>query len=199
MTCRVIDCGAVVDSLGLCSRHYQQDWRDRNRENVRASARKSARRYRARMSDEKKRQWAENDRIRKASAEYRAAERDRRFGKRPKRTPAQRQRENEQQRDRRAANPVATRTDKLFRRAGHTPISREYVAILLNDPCSYCSMGGGVVDHIEPIADGGTNDVANLTAACRSCNAQKNDIPLIVFLARRAAKGAAITELPRAA
>lgn len=63
-----------------------------------------------------------------------------------------------------------------------TDQAREYIAILQNDPCSYCGTAGGTIDHIIPVAKGGTNDWDNLTAACLSCNSKKHDRHLLTFL-----------------
>lgn len=42
------------------------------------------------------------------------------------------------------------------------------------EACVYCeSPNNLVVDHMEPIAQGGTDDIDNLALACRSCNAGK--------------------------
>jgi len=48
--------------------------------------------------------------------------------------------------------------------------------------CTYC--GGKPpevtlhVDHITPVAKGGTNDPANLVTSCSDCNLGKSDVPL---------------------
>jgi hypothetical protein len=48
--------------------------------------------------------------------------------------------------------------------------------------CAYC--GGKPpevvlhVDHITPVAKGGTNDPTNLITSCRDCNLGKSDVPL---------------------
>lgn len=48
--------------------------------------------------------------------------------------------------------------------------------------CHYCGAKPPEVrlevDHIEPIARGGSNDESNLVAACERCNCGKRDIPL---------------------
>jgi hypothetical protein len=48
--------------------------------------------------------------------------------------------------------------------------------------CSYCGRSAPEVllhvDHIEPVAKGGTNDIFNLVTACADCNAGKSDRPL---------------------
>ncbi len=45
--------------------------------------------------------------------------------------------------------------------------------------CQYCGRKAPDVlldiDHIEPVAKGGTNDLLNLIAACRDCNSGKSD------------------------
>lgn len=53
--------------------------------------------------------------------------------------------------------------------------------------CQYCgSKAPDVVlevDHIDPVANGGTNDILNLVTACRPCNAGKADKSLSVSAA----------------
>lgn len=48
--------------------------------------------------------------------------------------------------------------------------------------CRYCNAtaikSALVVDHVIPIADGGTDDASNLVAACWECNAGKSSVPL---------------------
>lgn len=42
--------------------------------------------------------------------------------------------------------------------------------------CTYCGSTDDLTcDHIHPLARGGTNDLDNLTTACRSCNSSKGD------------------------
>jgi hypothetical protein len=45
--------------------------------------------------------------------------------------------------------------------------------------CQYCARKAPDVllqiDHIEPVAKGGTNDLLNLTTACKDCNSGKSD------------------------
>lgn len=53
--------------------------------------------------------------------------------------------------------------------------------------CPYCNISGAklTLDHIEPLARGGAHDIDNAAAACDACNRSKNDLPLIVWMARR--------------
>ena len=48
--------------------------------------------------------------------------------------------------------------------------------------CQYCGRKPPEVvlqiDHIKPVAKGGTNDIINLITACRDCNLGKSDIEL---------------------
>lgn len=54
--------------------------------------------------------------------------------------------------------------------------------------CMYCACKATLtIDHIEPIARGGLHDPDNVVPACKSCNSSKNDTPLLIWLARRAA------------
>ena len=41
--------------------------------------------------------------------------------------------------------------------------------------CHYCGRPANTVDHIQPKSRGGTDDEANLVAACVSCNSSKRD------------------------
>jgi 5-methylcytosine-specific restriction endonuclease McrA len=48
--------------------------------------------------------------------------------------------------------------------------------------CQYCGASAPDVvlqiDHIKPVADGGSNDITNLVTACTKCNSGKSDKPL---------------------
>jgi hypothetical protein len=45
--------------------------------------------------------------------------------------------------------------------------------------CQYCGRKSPdvllVIDHVEPVSKGGTNDILNLITSCRDCNAGKSD------------------------
>lgn len=83
---------------------------------------------------------------------------------------------------------IANRAARHRRRGARpTKEALEYMAILAADPCSYCGWPGGEIDHITPITAGGDGEWTNLTAACRRCNARKNDRSLMSFLTESAA------------
>ncbi len=52
--------------------------------------------------------------------------------------------------------------------------------------CHWCGMDATTVDHIIPVAKGGTDDLENLVAACRRCNFSKQDKMPDEFMMRRA-------------
>ncbi len=39
--------------------------------------------------------------------------------------------------------------------------------------CRYCGAPADTVDHVDPVANGGTDDDTNLAAACEPCNRAK--------------------------
>ena len=47
--------------------------------------------------------------------------------------------------------------------------------------CQYCGRSGVEleVDHIQPIAEGGANDLDNYITACKDCNRGKRDTPVL--------------------
>lgn len=52
--------------------------------------------------------------------------------------------------------------------------------------CRYCGRGATVVDHVVPVARGGTGELTNLVAACAVCNGAKSDmlpseVPLFLY------------------
>ena len=68
--------------------------------------------------------------------------------------------------------------------------------------CVYCGMPGThcilEVDHVTPVAGGGTNDMSNLAASCADCNAGKSstppDAPLVANVADDALRWARAME-----
>ena len=69
-------------------------------------------------------------------------------------------------------------------RATTDPDTAAYLHVLLNDPCGLCGARNSLeIDHIVPRSRGGTNHWTNLSVLCRSCNASKNDKPLLLSMA----------------
>jgi 5-methylcytosine-specific restriction endonuclease McrA len=44
----------------------------------------------------------------------------------------------------------------------------------LAGPCLYCGSPGGTIDHVVPIARGGTHGIGNLVPCCLPCNMSKH-------------------------
>jgi 5-methylcytosine-specific restriction endonuclease McrA len=87
-----------------------------------------------------------------------------------------------------AKTPKGVLANRLARHARRgAALDREYAEILYGDPCSFCGTRPVEIDHIVPVVAGGTGEWDNLAPACRSCNASKNDRPLLAFMAGKAA------------
>jgi 5-methylcytosine-specific restriction endonuclease McrA len=98
---------------------------------------------------------------------------------------ANRERAVERHRAWRRAHPDHVRSYGLqrhyLRQVGRdAPLS--YVELLQGDPCAYCGGPSEVLDHIEPVAGGGSSSWTNVTAACGECNGSKYVRPLLRFL-----------------
>lgn len=69
----------------------------------------------------------------------------------------------------------------------HTAADIRRIRAEQNDQCAYCEadLGGkGHVDHVIPLALGGTNWPENIVLACVSCNTRKHTSSVKVFLRR---------------
>lgn len=121
-----------------------------------------------------KRYHADVERHRAAARQYASANRD-----------AARERLRVWREANRDTDRARARASQLARRLGRDAIAVTYAAILARDPCVYCDASGKQIDHIVPIAGGGTNDWTNLTAACSFCNQSKKDRPLLAWMAQR--------------
>lgn len=81
---------------------------------------------------------------------------------------------------RREANPHLHRTKVHNRKArlrgapgSHT--AGEWLAVLelWDGRCAYCGAVATTKDHIIPVSQGGSNDIANIVPACQPCNSSK--------------------------
>jgi len=57
-----------------------------------------------------------------------------------------------------------------------------------NNECQYCGAQATTVDHVIPVAKGGTDESSNLAAACNRCNYSKHDKDVETFMIERAGK-----------
>lgn len=68
-----------------------------------------------------------------------------------------------------------------MRRRQFTVFERKQIAVRAHDCCEYCqslatfATQSFVLEHILPLAKGGSNDLSNLALACPGCNTYKSD------------------------
>lgn len=86
------------------------------------------------------------------------------------------------ERDRENGREAARRRRTRLQGGRVEPNVIEYVRILEQDPCSYCGQPSEVIDHIDPLAQGGDHTSDNITASCNRCNGRKLAKPLLLFL-----------------
>jgi 5-methylcytosine-specific restriction endonuclease McrA len=51
---------------------------------------------------------------------------------------------------------------------------REIVLEAAGFRCHWCGGPANTADHLLPIADGGTNELSNYVASCKSCNSRRS-------------------------
>jgi len=65
------------------------------------------------------------------------------------------------------------------------PLTRQNVMIRDNFTCQYCGRKltsvNGTIDHVFPLAKGGTNTWRNVVACCEPCNNEKDDLKAAEF------------------
>lgn len=67
-----------------------------------------------------------------------------------------------------------------------------FIRRVLSDSCRYCEAdlnGGGEVDHLTPVARGGSSAKGNLTLSCQPCNRAKLSKTLDEFMEWRRERG----------
>jgi len=171
-------------------------WRAANPERVKAHAAKylSANKELARMATAAWR-TANLEKVKAFAKRWRAANLEKLKQKDAKRYEAHKARRLAYQKEWRAANPDAKRFYKATRRAqksaaGGTHKKADIVALkgLQRGLCAVCReplAGGHHLDHIVPLAAGGTNDKYNLQLLCAICNCSKGAKDPIKFMQAR--------------
>jgi len=66
---------------------------------------------------------------------------------------------------------------------------RHVRALILRDPCAYCGAPAAHLDHVLPLARGGTDARRNLAPACARCNIEKGNRTPEEWKAWRIARG----------
>ena len=76
-------------------------------------------------------------------------------------------------------NPEKTRHFKARNRAKRNQakvfsVTKKDITRLAQSLCFYCGAKAQHIDHVIPLARGGTHGIGNLVSACRRCNLQKS-------------------------
>lgn len=158
-----------------------QGWRWTCRQCRAPAARQRCKDYYYRYPDRSK---ARREKSRQRKREWYEANRERMIERAVQWRKDNHARARENERRSRARHPEHTRLQTAARRAGKGPDERDYIRVLVGDPCSYCGGEAGSIDHIVPLAADGGNEWSNLTAACVRCNSSKNSRSLLAYLLR---------------
>ena len=71
----------------------------------------------------------------------------------------------------------AARRQAIKKQASVYSVTAEDLASIRKQPCLYCGSSELIeIDHVIPLARGGSHSVGNLAPACRSCNRTKSDL-----------------------
>lgn len=65
--------------------------------------------------------------------------------------------------------------------------SAAYREIIKSDPCAYCGGAGVAIDHVTPVAEGGSDRWENLAPVCKSCNSRKRSRSVLAAMISRMA------------
>ena len=187
--------GAVSAAARERKRRYDAQWRRENPEKVRATEARYLAKYpekaRAKVARARSRvaAWQQKDR------ETRPESYSLRFREWYEKN---RERSAQRQRDWRARNPEALQAQANRRRAAKANAPgdgvgakqwREAIASYCG-LCAHCARARqSDMDHVDPLSSGGAHDITNVVPACSSCNTSKNNTTLVVWLAKRAARG----------
>lgn len=132
------------------------------------------------------------NRIQQQNAEYRAANRESRAQAERERYRANPEAMRVRQREARRSNPAVYRAYGITRRRRAREAAGRATAYQVKARVDFyggrCWMCGGAfeaIDHVKPLAKGGSNWPANLRPACNACNSAKHAVwPLSVALER---------------
>jgi len=74
----------------------------------------------------------------------------------------------------RGDSPSAVRYERVRRASGRaTPVQIQARIDYYAGCCYMCGAAADTIDHVKPLAAGGSNWPSNLRPACRSCNSSK--------------------------
>jgi len=72
-----------------------------------------------------------------------------------------------------------------IRRATIGQVTKHDIQALLRRPCIYCGDKSEQIDHVIPLARGGSHSIGNLSPACRRCNQTKGALLVIEWKAKK--------------
>lgn len=117
--------------------------------------------------------WSNIDRARKTRREVYSSNPERWIAETKKWKQANRERAN------RSDNQSIHRRRARMRVNGVFDIRPIEIARLYRQACAYCGSKESIqLDHVIPIARGGTHSIGNLISACSSCNASKGSLTI---------------------
>ncbi len=94
-------------------------------------------------------------------------------------------------------NSCYSRSPSIDPATYHDVFALFYTSLMNGFVCSYCGCEMDLVsadhqvsvDHVVPLARGGTNDITNLVLCCRHCNTQKASMTVEQWTAKRRRNG----------
>lgn len=173
---------ARVNALSVASYHRNKtrmdsdDWKAERRRLAAENAQTTRRKRLARHSEHER-----TDRVKAYRREYK---------NRPEVLARAKVRREERARDPKFKIAHALRQAQRRLRVGAERITpEEWSDILLefSHRCAYCFVSTPklVIEHVDPLARGGTHTIDNIVPACRSCNSRKHVKSLVMFLRAR--------------
>lgn len=92
---------------------------------------------------------------------------------------------NWKKKNREAIVGISHRRRAKIRCATIGKVTKRDIQALLRRPCIYCGNKSEQIDHVIPLARGGSHSIGNLAPACRRCNQTKKALLVIEWKAKK--------------
>jgi hypothetical protein len=92
---------------------------------------------------------------------------------------------NWKKKNREAIVGISHRRRAKIRCATIGKVTKHDIQALLRRPCIYCGDKSEQIDHVIPLARGGSHSIGNLSPACRRCNQTKGALLVIEWKAKK--------------